>query len=220
MKKCLRTVFLLALFAALLCVAALAADEATTPGIYEVDTSMAPAEYAVTVTPDGTPVPGGVKIEGVDVAEYYPNSEKLTVSCNVMGSYQLVLATNKELDLPGGVVPTESNIVYIDQNSDGSFTVYPSSLQKEQYFIYLSDASGLKLVATFRHHVSYTPGDVDESGSLSAIDALFVLQASGGLIELSSTQFLAADADKSGSLSAVDALYILQASAGLITLSY
>ncbi len=216
MKKCLRTVFLLALFAALLCVAALAADEATTPGIYEVDTSMAPAEYAVTVTPDGTPVPGGVKIEGVDVAEYYPNSEKLTVSCNVMGSYQLVLATNKELDLPGGVVPTESNIVFIDQNSDGSFTVYPSSLQKEKYYIYLSDASGLKLVATFRHHLPYKLGDIDGNDLVNANDALLALQIAGELYEATNTERLAADVTRDDVINANDALMILQYAGDLI----
>ena len=52
-------------------------------------------------------------------------------------------------------------------------------------------------------------GDVNEDGSINAIDALMVLQHSVKLIELVDDQFMAADVDASDRVNSTDALYIL-----------
>ncbi len=56
----------------------------------------------------------------------------------------------------------------------------------------------------------YTWGDVNEDGSIDAVDALWVLQAAVDKRELNDAQTAAADVDGSNVLDAVDALYILQ----------
>ena len=54
-------------------------------------------------------------------------------------------------------------------------------------------------------------GDVDESGTIDAADALSVLQHSVQLISLEGENYLAGDVDGSGILDAVDALQISSA---------
>ena len=219
MRKCLRIIFLLALFTALLCVAALAAEEAAEPGIYGVDTSMAPVGFTVSAVPDGELVPGGVLIDGAAVDVYYAGAQKLSVSVTgAEGPYQLILATNQEL--VGDVHPTESNIVYIDQNDSGSFNVYPSeaSLQKATYYVYLADSTGLHMIFSFRYHLPYRLGDIDNSGVVNSNDALLALQIAGELLPgATATQRLAADVVKDGLINANDALKILQYAGNIIT---
>ena len=54
------------------------------------------------------------------------------------------------------------------------------------------------------------PGDVDDSGDVSANDALMALQASTGKITLTAAEALAADVDGIDQVTAADALLILQ----------
>ena len=60
-------------------------------------------------------------------------------------------------------------------------------------------------------------GDVDESGSITATDALIALQFAVGKTSLSARGRLLANADAKGIVTASDALLILQYSVGKIT---
>ena len=60
-------------------------------------------------------------------------------------------------------------------------------------------------------------GDVDESGSITATDALIALQFAVGKTSLSARGRLLANADAKGIVTASDALLILQCSVGKIT---
>lgn len=59
-------------------------------------------------------------------------------------------------------------------------------------------------------------GDVNEDGSVTAADALYVLQAAAGIKTLTAAQQKKADYNKDGKVSAIDARKILQVVAGLI----
>ncbi|MGI6264332.1 MAG: discoidin domain-containing protein [Acutalibacteraceae bacterium] len=59
-------------------------------------------------------------------------------------------------------------------------------------------------------------GDVDESGDVTAADALMALQAATGKITLTDPQTLAADVDAVSGVSAADALLILQKATGKV----
>ncbi|MGI6264335.1 MAG: glycoside hydrolase family 2 TIM barrel-domain containing protein, partial [Acutalibacteraceae bacterium] len=61
------------------------------------------------------------------------------------------------------------------------------------------------------------PGDVDESGAVTAADALMALQAATGKITLTTIQKMAADVDGQNGVTAADALAILQFATGKIT---
>ncbi|MGI6265140.1 MAG: discoidin domain-containing protein [Acutalibacteraceae bacterium] len=65
---------------------------------------------------------------------------------------------------------------------------------------------------------SVLPGDVDESGEVTAADALMALQAATGKIALADARTAAADVDGVPGVSAADALMILQAATGKIVL--
>ena len=59
-------------------------------------------------------------------------------------------------------------------------------------------------------------GDVDEDGSITPNDALYVLQHTVDLRELTSSQMIAADCNLDDAVNATDALKILQKSVSLI----
>jgi len=61
-------------------------------------------------------------------------------------------------------------------------------------------------------------GDIDNNGSVTAVDALMALQGSSGEFTLSAIQMLLADANHDGRTSAIDALILLHAASGLIIL--
>ncbi len=63
--------------------------------------------------------------------------------------------------------------------------------------------------------VSYKLGDVNNDGTITAVDARMVLRYVAGLTEFTDAQQLAADTTKDGSIGAVDARVILQVVAGL-----
>lgn len=217
MKKMIRIVCFLGLLVTILCVSAAAADGSS--GIYDLRT-----ETNVTVTPktaaDAEISSTSATINGAEVSGFYANAEKFTVTYNGASSsrFYLVVALSD-----GTGIPTSSNIAYIDQTTASSssvtFTVYPNALVSgKTYTIYLSSNDGqmntLTKAAEFKYYAPYTLGDVDESGSISAVDALYALRISVGDGTWSDNQKLAADADRSGSISAVDALWILEASVG------
>ena len=65
--------------------------------------------------------------------------------------------------------------------------------------------------------VSFTPGDVDGDGHISAADARLALRRAVGLEDYAegSAPFLACDADADGTVTAGDARMILRAAVGL-----
>jgi hypothetical protein len=164
------------------------------------------------------------------VVKVTPATDRATVEYSAAKSgsdYVIIVMT----DTTG--VPTEENIAYINElratSSTVSFTAFPKTLKSgATYYVYMSsnaagslatDITSLVRVASFGYTAAYILGDVNEDGSISATDALFVLQAAAGKRTLSENQSLAADTNKDGSISATDALFILQAAAGKRTLS-
>lgn len=222
MKRLLRSLLLGAILSALLCVGVLAADsESVKGGIYNIsvntNVTLKPNTEATTDTVDGT-----------EYIDYYANAVKFEVKAEKLAENQqyllLVLKGGADGSAPG--VPTADNIAYIDQmaatETGVTFTAYPKELTKGTYYVYLvggGTAFADSQVARFEYNKKYILGDVDNSGALSATDALWTLQAVAGKRTLSEISALAADADKSGSLSATDALWILQAVAGKRTLN-
>ena len=213
MKKAGRALFLLSAAALLLCIGALAADPETA-GVYGV-TDVA---EGVTIVPDGA-LQDPVTIREEPVLDFYAGAETVTVTYSgaVNGAFYLLIVTNTET-----TTPQDADIVYIDQltatDAGVTFTVYPPMLDNGTYYVYLSSSAGEKLgssgltkIGAFRSFAPYLRGDVDENGSLSVNDALYVLECVADKRTLSGYAALAADADGDGDVSASDALYILQA---------
>jgi hypothetical protein len=63
---------------------------------------------------------------------------------------------------------------------------------------------------------TYTLGDVNNDSSIDSIDALEVLKADAGLVELTPTEILAGDVNLDSAVDSIDALEILKYDAGLI----
>ena len=215
MKRLLRAALLAALAAAALGVTALAAD---TGGMYDVTVESGYTD-TVTLTPqtaDGTtPEPGSITVDETTYNDFYADAEKIQVTyIGSEGSQYLVLALD---DATG--VPTEDNIVYIDQQAADStgvtFTVYPSSLVSgTTYGIYLSGSGGedgmaLTQVASFQYYMPYTLGDVDESGRIDINDAMAVINHILFKDVLSGNKLLAADTTGDGSVNINDAMEII-----------
>ena len=225
MRK-LGKIFLLAgVLCAILCVGTLAAEPATTSGVYDVKTStgytLAPQ------TANGTDISTeNVTINNVET-QFYANAERFTLTgpISAEGNQNLVFALKGDTAALGTntTIPTENNIVYIDQKAaDGSavtFSIYPSALESGvTYGIYVvGTKTSYTKVASFSYYAPYVLGDVDNNGTINTLDALQVLQYSAGIIQLSDTQILSADvAQPKGTINTLDALQILQYSANLI----
>ena len=217
MKRLLRSLLLGAILSALLCVGALAADgEPVKGGIYNISENT-----DVTLTPkdaSGSSIPAGTdtSISG----DYYANAVKLDVKASKLteGNQYLLLVLKEQ------GVPTEKNIVYIDQaaaqNGSVSFTAYPSALTKGEYYVYLVGADKpfniVAPAATFQYDQRYTLGDVNEDGKVNSVDAMRVLQFVVGKTTLSDVQLLAADVNGDKKVNPVDDMRILQFAVGII----
>lgn len=214
MKKVFKTVLVLAL--AVLCLTAVAAAAEADSGICDVT----PANGA-TLTPkdaQGNNVSAASTLpEGA--TNFYPGAVKVGMSYTTNvdpTAYYLVLVLTGDSN-----TPTETNVAYVDQATGTvSFDIYPSALKSgETYRIKLSSnaSSGVTTLTdmgTFSYYAAYKLGDVDESGSITASDALAALRISVGDGTWTENQRLAADADKSSAVTASDALLILRASVG------
>lgn len=158
------------------------------------------------------------------------NRDKLNVtytSASTNSEY-VVFATSGTLT----EVPTESNLVYIDQKTAGSdgvsFVVYPKTLTNGTYQVWMSSnaASGVgakkaQNIGNFEYHTETPPyklGDVDQDGKITVSDALYVLDMCVGVKPTAEPQKSAADVDKSGDVRVTDALIILDVSVGNKTL--
>ena len=61
----------------------------------------------------------------------------------------------------------------------------------------------------------YIPGDIDNDGVVSSVDALMALRASMGVIELTADEITRADVNNDGVVDMSDALWILRNSIGM-----
>ena len=171
----------------------------------------------------------GATVEIKDVAAngtvaFHPNSTtQLTVTktdAQNGGMYLVLVLAGAEGDDGTPLVPTESNILYINQttaDSSGSVTfdnVYPSAIKDSTVYLSGTGLTGLTKMGFIDLNV--TLGDVDGNSELEVYDALLVLQKGTGLITMTEEQELAADVNGDGSVDQYDALLILQKAVGLI----
>lgn len=214
MKKLLRTLLLAAALTALLCVSALAADSAVS----------ITGQTGATLTPKTA--------EGETITEKdgkYENAVKFDVNATGTKDSQYLLLVLRDQN-----VPTERNIVYINQAAagedgklafTGSDAAYPMTMTSGTYYVYLvGDGKSFAPAASFTYEAGYTLGDVDGDGIVTATDALFALQMAVGLSqpdgsEWSAVQRLAAEVDGEIPVTATDASLILQAAVGLYDLT-
>ncbi len=217
MRKLWKIFLLAGVLCAILCVGTLAA-EASTSGVYAVTTStgytLTPqTANQETITPPPVTINGGSQ-------NLYANAERFTLTGpSTNGNQYLVLALSGDSD-----VPTQDNIVYIDQTGATSttvtFNVYPSALTSgatyNVYMVGTGAGESYKKVASFTYYAPYILGDVNEDKTVDVGDALAVLQYSAELTTLSDTQLLAADVNASNDVDVGDALMILQYAADLI----
>lgn len=223
MRKLWKIFLLAGVLCAILCVGTLAAENS---GVYDVKTS---ADY--TLTPQTanqdaiTPTP--VTINGKS-QPLYANAERFTLTgpISAEGNQNLVFALKGDTAALGTntTIPTENNIVYIDQKAaDGSavtFSIYPSALESGvTYGIYVVGTStSYTKVASFSYYAPYVLGDVNSDGKIDTSDALLVLQYAAEKVELTDTQKLSADvAAQKGKIDTSDALRILQYAAEKIS---
>lgn len=210
MKKLLRTFLLAAALTALLCVSALAADS----------TVSITGQNGATLTPKtAADAPITANADGK-----YENAVKFDVNATGTKDSQYLL-----LVLRDQKVPTEQNIVYINQAAagedgklafTGSDAAYPMTMTSGTYYVYLvgdgKTFDPAKADASFTYEAGYTLGDVDGNGRIQALDALCVLKHVANVEMLNATGKLAADVDNNGKIQALDALTILQFVAGVI----
>lgn len=216
MRKLWKIFLLAGVLCAILCVGTLAAESS---GVYDVQTST-----GYTLTPQ-TAGKSDISASSVTInnaeKQFYANAERFALTGpSTDGNQYLVLALSGDSD-----VPTQDNIVYIDQigaiSTTVTFNVYPSALTSgATYNVYMVGTGAdeaYKQVASFTYYAPYVLGDVDNNGTINTLDALQVLQYSAGIIQLSDTQILSADvAQPKGTINTLDALQILQYSANLI----
>lgn len=154
MKHGIRKLALVLVLALLLSTAALAADKATV-----------------------TPVNNNVTLEFKDESQ---NNLRLTTQQTSNGMYLVLVLAGEEGDDGTPLVPTESNILYINQttaDSSGSVTfdnVYPSTIKDSTVYLSGTGLTGLTKMGSIDLLVML--GDVDGSGTVSAFDATKVLQ--------------------------------------------
>lgn len=216
MKKLLRTLLLAAALTALLCVSALAADS----------TVSITGQTGATLTPKTA--------EGETITEKdgkYENAAKFDVNATgTQGSQYLLLVLRDQN------VPTEQNIVYINQAAagedgnlafTGSDAAYPMTMTSGTYYVYLvgdgKTFDPAKADASFTYEAGYTLGDVDGDGKWTANDALYTLQIAVNKttlkidnvdVPVTDAMRAAANADKDKYVTANDALLILQKAVG------
>lgn len=202
MKKLLRTLLLAAALTALLCVSALAADSTV---------SNVKGNILTPKTAEGAEITA-------DTNGKYKNAVKFDVNATgTQGSQYLLLVLRDQK------VPTEQNIVYINQAAagedgklafTGSDAAYPMTMTSGTYYVYLvgdgKRFDATKADASFTYEAGYTLGDVSGDGDITTTDALMVLQSIVNNIKLTETQKLAADVSKSDGITTTDALMILQ----------
>lgn len=201
MKKLLRTLLLAAALTALLCVSALAADSAVSNVTGNILTPKTAEGAEITADTNGK----------------YENAVKFDVNATgTQGSQYLLLVLRDQN------VPTEKNIVYINQAAagedgnlafTGSDAAYPMTMTSGTYYVYLVGAdkpfTAKAPAASFTYDAGYTLGDVNGDGDVNALDAILILRAAVNLTNLSDVQEKAADMNGDGNVDALDAIKVL-----------
>lgn len=189
MKKLLRTLLLAAALTALLCVSALAAD--STVSITD--------QTGATLTPKTA---AGETITEKDGK--YENAVKFDVNATgTQGSQYLLLVLRDQN------VPTERNIVYINQAAagengklafTGSDAAYPMTMTSGTYYVYLvgdgKSFDATKADASFTYDAGYELGNVltgEGEENININDAMEVIYHIVGRRTLSETQQMAAN---------------------------
>lgn len=190
MKKLLRTLLLAAALTALLCVSALAADSAVsiTGQTGATLTPKTAADAPITANADGK----------------YENAVKFDVNATgTQGSQYLLLVLRDQK------VPTEQNIVYINQAAagedgnlafTGSDAAYPMTMTSGTYYVYLVGAdkpfTANVPAASFTYDAGYELGNVltgEGEENININDAMEVIYHIVGRRTLSETQQMAAN---------------------------
>lgn len=218
MRKLWKIFLLAGVLCAILCVGTLAA-EADTSGVYDVTTSTG---YTLTPqTADSTTITASnVTING-ESQPFYANAERFTLTGPIIdtGNQNLVFALKGDTAALGTntTIPTENNIVYIDQKAaDGSavtFSIYPSALESGvTYGIYVVGTStSYTKVASFSYYAPYVLGDANGDKLVTTLDAVAILKHVVGNEIISDASLLkGADANEDGNVTTLDAVTILK----------
>lgn len=202
MKKLLRTLLLAAALTALLCVSALAADSAVS----------ITGQTGATLTPKTA--------EGETITEKdgkYENAVKFDVNATgTQGSQYLLLVLRDQN------VPTEKNIVYINQAAagedgklafTGSDAAYPMTMTSGTYYVYLvgdgKEFSASAPAASFTYDAGYIKGDANGDGKVNIDDVTAVLNHVVENRFLTGTNFEAADVVKDDKINIDDVTKLL-----------
>jgi len=202
MKKLLRTLLLAAALTALLCVSALAADS----------TVSITGQTGATLTPKTA--------EGEAITEKdgkYENAVKFDVNATgTQGSQYLLLVLRDQK------VPTEKNIVYINQAAagedgklafTGSDAAYPMTMTSGTYYVYLvgdgKSFDATKADASFTYDAGYIKGDANGDGKVNIDDVTAVLNHVVENRFLTGTNFEAADVVKDDKINIDDVTKLL-----------
>lgn len=202
MKRIFAVILSVTVSAVLLCINAAAAEQVS--GIY--DAKPAP-EYSevIELTPVGTAK--NITIDG-QMTEIYEGAEKILVNYKAAvkdGSYVIIGAAGEK------AVPTEKDIVYMNQAKGSEFVFFPKKLKKGNYRIYMAGADfPCRMVAAFKYYTSYMPGDVDSDNAVTAKDASMILQHLEKRILLTGNSYAAATVSKGNELSYDDARLVLK----------
>lgn len=198
MKKLLRTLLLAAALTALLCVSALAADGAVSNVTGGILTPKTAEGAEITADTNGK----------------YENAVKFDVNATgTKGSQYLLLVLRDQK------VPTEQNIVYINQAAAGangaiSFTgsdaAYPMTMTSGTYYVYLvGDGKSFAPAASFTYDAGYIKGDANGDGKVNIDDVTAVLNHVVENRFLTGTNFEAADVVKDDKINIDDVTKLL-----------
>lgn len=198
MKKLLRTFLLAAALTALLCVSALAADSAVSNVTGNILTPKTAADAPITANADGK----------------YENAVKFDVNATgTKGSQYLLLVLRDQK------VPTEQNIVYINQAAagedgnlafTGSDAAYPMTMTSGTYYVYLvGDGKTFAPAASFTYDAGYIKGDANGDGKVNIDDVTAVLNHVVENRFLTGTNFQAADVVKDDKINIDDVTKLL-----------
>lgn len=197
MKKLLRTLLLAAVLTALLCVSALAADSTVSNVTGNILTPKT-AEGETITEKDGK----------------YENAVKFDVNATGTKDSQYLLLVLRDQN-----VPTERNIVYINQAAagengklafTGSDAAYPMTMTSGTYYVYLvGDGKTFAPAASFTYDAGYIKGDANGDGKVNIDDVTAVLNHVVENRFLTGTNFEAADVVKDDKINIDDVTKLL-----------
>ena len=221
MKKVLSTLLVICLLASLLCITAFA-KEGDVSGVYDIQTAANVTVAAYTAADLNTPVEGeSITVDSTLYTDFRAEAVRVSVTYTDAQSAPsgqfMIFVLEADTVTDDTIVPTSSNIVYINQTaasgSSVSFdNVYPGRLSNGKvYYIYLSNSTfGYHHVGSFRYYEPYLLGDVDLDGKIRSADAGCILQSLVHIRSLTPTQEKAADVNLDSQVRSQDASYILQ----------